>query len=60
LPLGTIAVWDSHFSNDYGLEYSALISDPTRWRILKEFNASIPGTLNNTDSWIVVFRKERL
>ena len=59
LPPGTIAVWDSHYSDDYGLEYSALVSAPKHWTMLKEFDASIPQTFNNTDTRYVVFRKER-
>jgi hypothetical protein len=52
LPSGSIAVWDSEFSdNGYGLMYSALSSRPKEWRMLKGFEVG--------GQRIVIFRKER-
>jgi hypothetical protein len=52
LPSGSIAVWDSEFSDHgYGLTYSALSSKPQEWRLSKGFEVG--------DQRIVIFRKER-
>jgi hypothetical protein len=60
LPTGTIAVWDSHYSEDFGLRYSTFTSEPNQWKELKEFHVTIAGTFSNDDARIVIFQKERL
>jgi hypothetical protein len=59
LPPGTVAVWDSHYSEDFGLRYSTFTSEPKQWAKLKEFDASVPGPFSNPDARIVIFRKEQ-
>jgi len=58
LPAGTIAVWDSHYADDFGLRYSTFTAMPTQWVMLKQFEASTPGTFSNADARLVIFRKE--
>jgi hypothetical protein len=61
LPPGTVAVWDSHYSDDpaYGLPYAALTAKPTQWTMLKEFDVTIKGTYADDDARMVIFRKEQ-
>ena len=33
----TIVVWDSHYSNRWGLEYEFMISRPNEWTVLAKF-----------------------
>ena len=47
LPCGTIVIWDSHYSNMWGIDYNYLTTHPEKWRMEKAFE-------NNT---VVIFRK---
>lgn len=51
MPAGTVVVWDSYFSPQFGLPHASLVSDPSRWRYLKTFAWS--------EGRFEVFRKER-
>lgn len=55
-PSGTIAIWDSRYSEHFGLPYSALTSPPGRWVMLKEFRAAIPSA-DIEPARFIVFRK---
>ena len=48
-PPGSIAVWDSGLSDDYGIPWGALSSNP-KWKLLKTFERD--------KARIVIFRKE--
>jgi hypothetical protein len=52
MPVGTVVVWDAHFSEGFGLHYASLRSDPVRWRLLKTFEWD--------EGHLAVFRKESL
>lgn len=52
MPVGTVVVWDSHFSRSFGFGHEALLADPSRWKYLQTFAWDVEGYLE-------IYRKER-
>ncbi len=56
MPVGTVVVWDSHFSPGFGLPYDSLASsDLIRWRRLKTFEFPYERPYGRVE----IFRKEK-